>query len=128
MLFIVGVGINAEAHVSTEAKSIIAQSTHVYYLLSDDSAKAWVMGCNPNTTDLSIHYKPGINRRQIYDNIVQQCDWRTNPRYPSLCGLLRPPRRLCQPGVRDGEPSQKDGGFCQASTRHLGRCLSLRRS
>ena len=71
MLFILGLGIYAQAHVSAEVQSIIEHADHVYYLLNDDNAKAWINERNSNTTDLSIYYKPKLNRRHIYTAIVQ---------------------------------------------------------
>lgn len=93
MLLIVGVGINALAHVSAESQAAIEQADHVYFLLPQAAARAWLREHNANATDLSVYYQPGKERAQTYDEMVN-----------CVMAALHPERDICvvfygHPGV-----------------------------
>jgi precorrin-6B methylase 1 len=71
-LTVVGTGIKAAAHLTTEARLAIEGAEQVLYAVTDPIAAAWIQRANPNARSLDSFYEPGKQRRQIYAAISDE--------------------------------------------------------
>ena len=71
-LTVVGCGIVAPAHVTSEARAYIVASDCVLSLVADPIAAAWLTSVNPQTRSLTHYYEVGKARRDTYEEIVAE--------------------------------------------------------
>jgi uncharacterized protein YabN with tetrapyrrole methylase and pyrophosphatase domain len=71
-LTVVGTGIQAAAHLTTEARLAVEGAEEVLYAVTDPIAAAWIQRANPNARSLDSFYERGKERRQIYAAISDE--------------------------------------------------------
>jgi uncharacterized protein YabN with tetrapyrrole methylase and pyrophosphatase domain len=71
-LTVVGTGIQAAAHLTTEARLALEGAEEVLYAVTDPIAAAWIQRASPNARSLDSFYQPGKERRQIYAAISDE--------------------------------------------------------
>jgi hypothetical protein len=69
---VVGTGIQAAAHLTTEARLAVERADEVLYAVNDPVAAAWIERTNPNARSLDSFYEAGKERRQIYAAISDE--------------------------------------------------------
>jgi precorrin-6B methylase 1 len=69
-LTVVGCGILAPAHVTTEGRAHIERAQRVYSLVADPVSEAWIARTNPATISLASYYAPGKPRSLTYDEMA----------------------------------------------------------
>jgi uncharacterized protein YabN with tetrapyrrole methylase and pyrophosphatase domain len=71
-LTIVGTGIAAGAHLTSEARAALQGADEVLYLVPEPVAAAMLESLNPNSRSLFGFYRPGLPRREIYRAIAAE--------------------------------------------------------
>jgi hypothetical protein len=71
-LAVVGTGIRLGLHLTVEARDEIGDADEVLYVAADPAAEAWLASLSPKSRSLATHYREGVPRRQIYDEMVEQ--------------------------------------------------------
>lgn len=71
-LTVVGTGIQAAAHLTTQTRLVIGRADEVLYLVNDPVAAVWIEGANPNARSLDYLYESGKDRRETYDAIAEE--------------------------------------------------------
>ena len=71
-LAVVGTGMRLGLQLTAEARDEIEQADEVLYVAADPTAEAWLASLNPRTRSLATHYRPGIPRRLIYEEMVEE--------------------------------------------------------
>jgi Tetrapyrrole (Corrin/Porphyrin) Methylases len=69
-LAVVGTGIRLGLHLTGEARHEIEAAEEVLYVAADPASDVWLASLNANARSLSTHYREGVPRRQIYDEMV----------------------------------------------------------
>jgi Tetrapyrrole (Corrin/Porphyrin) Methylases len=59
-------------HLTVEARDEIEDADEVLYVAADASAEAWLDSLNRRSRSLANHYREGVPRRQIYDDMVEE--------------------------------------------------------
>jgi uncharacterized protein YabN with tetrapyrrole methylase and pyrophosphatase domain len=71
-LTVVGLGINAPAHVTQETLTCLERADEVLYLVADPVAVAWLEQVNPRTRPLHEFYELGVPRTRAYRAMVDE--------------------------------------------------------
>jgi precorrin-6B methylase 1 len=71
-LTVVGSGIKAGLQTTPEAKRWIEQTDKVLYLFADPVPATWVSKLNPSAQSLQGFYSPSKDRRETYEEIVEE--------------------------------------------------------
>ena len=71
-LTVVGTGIQAAAHLTTQTRLVIGRADEVLYLVNDPVAAVWIEGANPNARSLDYLYESGKDRRETYAAIAEE--------------------------------------------------------
>lgn len=71
-LTVVGTGIQLIAHVTHEARAELEAAEELLFVASDPAVSAWLERLNPNARSLGTLYRPGRNRHEIYDAMVEE--------------------------------------------------------
>lgn len=71
-LYIVGTGIKAIRHITTETKGIVEQANKVFYLVADKATEKWIKNINVDAESLYPFYKEGKPRYQSYHEMVDK--------------------------------------------------------
>jgi hypothetical protein len=71
-LTVVGTGIQAAGHLTSEARLAVEQADEALYLVNDPVTAAWIERVNPKPRSLTPFYEQGKNRREIYRAIVDE--------------------------------------------------------
>jgi uncharacterized protein YabN with tetrapyrrole methylase and pyrophosphatase domain len=83
-LTIVGTGIAAGSHLTTESREALERADLVLFLVAEPVAATWLSTLNPRNRSLSRHYRLGAPREEIYASIVDE-----------ILDELRAGRNLC---------------------------------
>lgn len=59
-------------HLTVEAREEIEDADEVLHVAADSAAEAWLASLNPKSRSLATHYREGVPRRQIYDDMVEE--------------------------------------------------------
>ena len=94
-LAVVGSGIRLGAHLTQEARGRLELADSVYYLLAEEAPTRWIHRLNPAARSLRPVYRPGREREEIYEEIVE-----------TALGDVRQGRDVCM--VTYGHPSVFD--------------------
>lgn len=86
-LTVVGTGIRAGFQTTPEARSRIANSKKVLYLVADVVAERWIQGVNPRAESLGTLYTPTKNRMDIYEGIVSRITEEVD-RHGDVCAVF----------------------------------------
>ncbi len=69
-LAVVGLGLRAAAHVTSETLERIERAGLVLFLVADPLTEYWLRGLNPRCRSLHVFYAPQKDRLATYDDIV----------------------------------------------------------
>jgi hypothetical protein len=80
-------------HLTAEAREQIEDADEVLYVAADPASRDWLASLNPRTRSLSRHYREGVPRKRIYDDMVEE-----------ILAVVREGKRVCavfygHPGV-----------------------------
>lgn len=80
-------------HLTVEAREQIEGADEVLYVAADPASREWLESLNPRTRSLAKHYREGVPRRRIYDEMVEE-----------ILAAVREGKRVCavfygHPGV-----------------------------
>jgi plasmid stabilization system protein ParE len=80
-------------HLTPEARDEIEEADEVLYVAADPAAEEWLRSLNARGRSLARHYRPGVPRRRIYGEMVDE-----------ILGGVRDGKRVCavfygHPGV-----------------------------
>jgi len=65
-LVVVGIGLMLGRHTTTETLDAIQRAEHVFHLLTNPAAEAWIQQLNPRTTPLGDCFREGKSRTESY--------------------------------------------------------------
>ena len=71
-LVVVGIGLMLGRHVTVEAVDAIRRAEHVFHLVTNPAAEAWVQRLNSRTTALGDCFKEGKRRDHSYSEMAQR--------------------------------------------------------
>jgi uncharacterized protein YabN with tetrapyrrole methylase and pyrophosphatase domain len=71
-LTIVGTGIAAGWHLTSESREALEGADLVLFLVAEPVAASWLSTLNPRSRSLARHYRPGATREEIYGSIVDE--------------------------------------------------------
>jgi len=67
----VGIGIRAPLQTTNETTARIERADKVFSLVADPVAERWLTNLNPTTESLGTLYRPGVERRTTYTQMVR---------------------------------------------------------
>ena len=100
-LAVVGTGIRPGLHLTQEARTQIEQAQDVFFLLAEVTPTEWIRQLNPAAESLLPLYRPGRERDEIYEEIVE-----------TVLARVRRGRAVCM--VTYGHPSVFDDSSHEA--------------
>src|SRR5262249_3850159 len=68
----VGIGLMLGRHTTTETLDAIRGAGHVFHLLTNPAAEAWIQKLNPHTTPLGDCFKEGKSRTRSYAEMAER--------------------------------------------------------
>ena len=71
-LVVVGIGLMLGRHTTTETLDAIRGAGHVFHLLTNPAAEAWIQKLNPHTTPLGDCFKEGKSRTRSYAEMAER--------------------------------------------------------
>jgi hypothetical protein len=80
-------------HLTVEAREQIEDADEVLYVAADPASSEWLASLNPRARSLARHYREGVPRSRIYDDMVEE-----------ILAAVREGKRVCavfygHPGV-----------------------------
>jgi precorrin-3B methylase len=70
-LTVVGTGIALGAHLTPESRAAIDAADELLHLGTESIAEEWMAGLHPRSRSLHGFYRPGVDRREIYADMVE---------------------------------------------------------
>jgi len=71
-LVVVGIGLMLGRHTTTETLDAIQRADHVFHLLTNPAAEAWIQQLNPRTTALGDCFREGKSRTKSYAEMAER--------------------------------------------------------
>jgi hypothetical protein len=108
-LTVVGTGITAGSHLTSEARAALERADRVLYLVSDPVTAAVVEGLNPSCRSLDYLYRAGVSREDIYAAIVGEILQAVRTGERVCVAFYGHPAIFVRPGLEAVRKARKEG-------------------
>lgn len=112
-LLVAGSGITSIAHLTLETVAAVEKADVVFYLVIDQLTINWIVSKSASARPLYHHYKPGKNRRESYEGMVEEIVAEVRKGRNVTALFYGHPGVLAFPGHRAIEQARAEGLFAR---------------